>query len=44
MVFHEDEEYWANAIYYTDDSYWWMPEMPDTLKVKVYNSENGRYS
>ena len=43
MVFHEDEEYWANSIYYTDNSYWWMQEMGDRLKVKVYNPEKGRY-
>ena len=43
LVFHEDEEYWANAIYYTNDSYWWMEEYRDGLKAKVYNQEIGRY-
>ncbi len=43
IVFHEDEEYWANTIYYTDESYWWMEDMRDKLKVKVYNLEVERY-
>lgn len=25
MVYREDEEFWANTIYYTSDSYWWIP-------------------
>lgn len=33
----------ANAIYYTDDSYWWMTEMQDGLKIKLYNPEEDRY-
>jgi hypothetical protein len=24
MIYHEDEEYWANTIYYGKDSYWWL--------------------
>ena len=43
IVFHEDEEYWAIAIYYTNDSYWWMTENRDRLKAKVYNKKVKRY-
>ena len=25
LLFHELPEDWANHIYYTHDSYWWMP-------------------
>lgn len=24
LIYHEDEKYWANTIYYGKDSYWWM--------------------
>jgi hypothetical protein len=24
LIFHEDEEYWANTIYYGKDSMWWQ--------------------
>jgi hypothetical protein len=24
IVFHEDEEFWANSIYYGKDSQWWL--------------------
>ena len=23
LIYHEDEEYWANTIYYGKDSKWW---------------------
>lgn len=39
LVMHEDEEYWANTIYYTEDSFWWMPEQKDSLKVRKYNNQ-----
>lgn len=26
MLYHEDETYWANTIYYGKDSEWWLRE------------------
>ncbi len=28
LIYHEDEEYWANNIYYGKDSMWWT-DPPD---------------
>ena len=33
-IYHEDEEYWANTIYYGKDSNWWMN--PEGLKPLPY--------
>ncbi len=35
-VYHEDEKYWANTIYYGKDSNWWMN--PPNLKPLPYTS------
>lgn len=37
VIFHEDEVYWANAIYYGNDSMWW--QNPDGLKPLPYSDE-----
>lgn len=34
IVYLEDEVYWAKAIYYENDTYWWLPDSP--LKPKPY--------
>lgn len=34
VIYHEDEEYWANTIYYGKGSYWWMN--PPDLKPLPY--------
>jgi hypothetical protein len=35
VIFHEDEEYWANTIYYGKGSNWWLN--PIGLKPRPYN-------
>lgn len=34
LIYHEDEEYWANTIYYGKGSFWWKE--PDDLKPLPY--------
>lgn len=34
LVYHEEENYWANTIYYGKDSYWWTN--PPDLKPLPY--------
>ena len=34
IIYHEDEEYWANNIYYGKDSLWWTN--PANLKPLPY--------
>jgi hypothetical protein len=38
MIYHRDTVYWANRIYYTDDTYWWLDWWlaENTPKAKPY--------
>ena len=36
VVYHEHENYWANVIYYGDDSFWWKDPRPKDLKPLPY--------
>ncbi len=37
ITFHEDEEYWANTLYYGKDSQWWTN--PPGLKPLPYKNK-----
>lgn len=34
LIYHEDEEFWANTVFYGGDSKWWMN--PPDLKPLPY--------
>jgi hypothetical protein len=38
MIYHQDEEYWAKAVYYTNDAMWWSEHWlaEHELKPKPY--------
>lgn len=38
MIYHRDEQFWANTIYYEDGTYWWLDwwMAKNTPKPRLY--------
>jgi hypothetical protein len=34
LVYHEDETFWANQIYYDQSYSWWLEKPPTPMKVR----------